>query len=101
MGPTQYESEKFGKFSEQNGLKGLQMVRYECPNLRSMLIMIEMLHRSSETDSPFNWVTEGTNIASIHLVLIYVTTEAVQHLSPKARSAAAIVQCHIILYGLR
>ena len=27
----QYESEKFGKFSEQKGLKGMQMVQFECP----------------------------------------------------------------------
>ena len=27
----QYESEKFGKFQEQKGLKGMQMVQFECP----------------------------------------------------------------------
>ena len=27
----QYESEKVGKISEQNGLKGLQLVQFECP----------------------------------------------------------------------
>ena len=27
----QYESEKFGKFSEQKGLKGVQTVQFECP----------------------------------------------------------------------
>ena len=27
----QYESEKVEKISEQNGLKGLQMVQFECP----------------------------------------------------------------------
>ena len=27
----QYESEKFGKFSEQKGLKGMQMLQFECP----------------------------------------------------------------------
>ena len=27
----QYESEKFGKFQEQKGLKVMQMVQFECP----------------------------------------------------------------------
>ena len=27
----QYESERAGKFPEQNWLKGLQMVQFECP----------------------------------------------------------------------
>ena len=28
---SQYESEKDGKFPEQKGLEGMQMVQYECP----------------------------------------------------------------------
>ena len=29
---VQYETEKDGKFLEQQGLKGMQMVQFECPS---------------------------------------------------------------------
>ena len=47
----QYESAKNGKFPEQNGLKGMQMVQFECPGHSHPFCLI---HLGNWENSPFS-----------------------------------------------
>ena len=48
---SQYEIAKNGKFPEQNGLKGMQMVQFECPQPLKPLCLI---HFWNWQNSPFS-----------------------------------------------
>ena len=60
---SQYESEKVGKISEQNGPKGLQMVHYEYPRHQNFSVSLRLVSFLSGP-APFHLLARMSSFAN-------------------------------------